>query len=425
MHDSLRQIDIELYRDHPQDEDSYYERHNSWFFSEGIYESLYGGISRTFERNKAKQFESYKTTANSFFLFIRENWDDQYLQTLDSPIISNSIRFLYEQSNELIESFQNMTCDVESIIGSYSILNYYSTAFSLACLHGKPYNLQRSLLQRALSVIDLDRFYQYSYLRELIFYFRNKDKINFRHWFKYLFRLPMYRYIIKSGLSQVIKEGALKAELAYYLFDEWKPKDVRRTLGIKSVNHPVDGETIDGEFELPLRTMGYLAESNNVLYIAFRGSKCFKNWITNFHQISIGPRIAYLCALGLLLELRMNSKPNKRIIVCGHSLGGGLSQFAVAAATAAGYKNIEAFGYNSAGLSDDTLNVIDHISSGIKKFSNIYHICHISDIVSRIGYLLGDCYLIGKRSQVLSHKLDTIISILGFSNRLVLISDII
>ncbi len=416
--------DIESYRriEGPHDENSYYETSDRPF---AIDDRLYEGISQILERNKNKHFESYKSIANDFLLFMRNNWEEQYLQQLDSPLISNSIRYLYNQFDVVVDAFQDMPCDVDSLIESYAILNYYSNAFSLACLYGKTYNLQRSLLKRALNVINYDPLDLYSFpLDLLIDVFKSKDKIRLRDLSRFLFILTSKRHVKKTKPSLDLSEGALKAELAYYLFEESKSKEIRRTIGIKSTSLSIYGETIDGDFELPLRTMGYLAESNNVRYLAFRGSKCFKNWITNLHQLLIGPKTAYMCSLGLLLEL-IDSDPEKQIIVCGHSLGGGLSQFAVAAATAAGYKNIKAYGYNSAGFSDETMDIINHISGKRIEFSNIFHICHISDVVSRIGYILGDCYLIGKRSQVLSHKLDTIISELDLTNRLVLVSKVI
>lgn len=407
---------------YPDDEvnGNYYEVINSEYT---LY-TLFRGIDETIKNDKEPLFESYKAIAFYLFSFMLNNWEDTYLESLENKELKDSILRLLVNSNELLESFNNMSFNTSNLFSSFTIINYFSMAFSLLCLNGKTYNLQRYLLNRAFSVISLDLIDNNTW--EIIDLFKKQDKHSFLKVLDHLF-IPhsSKRHVTKSAPSSILCEGVLKAELAYYLFDNWKSISIRRSVGIRSSKFSIGGEDIEGDFELPLQTMGYIAKSKNNYYIAFRGSKTFKNWITNLHQITIGPRIAYMCALGLLIEIRQQISNDQKIIVCGHSLGGGLSQFAVAAATAAGYNNIEAFGYNSAGLSKDTLDRISSISHGNIVYSNIAHICHKSDIVSRIGNQLGDCFLIGKYSKIFSHGIDTIISLLNFTNRLVLITDII
>ena len=128
--------------------------------------------------------------------------------------------------------------------------------------------------------------------------------------------------------------------------------------------------------------------------------------------------------MGLLLELRKHVSPNENIHVYGHSLGGGLSQFAVAAVTALGFKNVYGYCYNSAGLRKTSMSVIYSINPRFY-LKNISHLFHQSDYVHTKGYLLGRRYFIGPNYKILNllvvplwyfHRIETIISILGLKN---------
>ncbi len=92
----------------------------------------------------------------------------------------------------------------------------------------------------------------------------------------------------------------------------------------------------------------------------------------------------YIYAVGLVEHIR-NNTPDKNIVVCGHSLGGGLAQFA----TATQDDRVKAFCYNSAGLFNAS-------SEKIKKFgvnlNNIFHYRLEWDYVSCLGKLLGYVY---------------------------------
>lgn len=130
---------------------------------------------------------------------------------------------------------------------------------------------------------------------------------------------------------------------------------------------------------------------NSEIVIGFSGTKTFKNdksgcihnWIVNFSQIT-EISCSYIFAVGFV-NLIKNIIPNKNLVVCGHSLGGGLSQFA-----AAPHKGrIKAYCFNSAGL----VGAYKHIKK-FKPFQNIYHYRLKNDKVSRIGNLIGEVYTI-------------------------------
>lgn len=124
------------------------------------------------------------------------------------------------------------------------------------------------------------------------------------------------------------------------------------------------------------------------------------NLVTDAAQILFGPETTYLAAVGLLKEVTY-CYPKKDIHVVGHSLGGGLMQYAVAGV---GSKYVTGLGYNSAGLSSYSRKTLTagRIRQAEKR---IYHICADTDPVSPIGSQIGNVFHIdtGKRW---SHSID-------------------
>ena len=105
------------------------------------------------------------------------------------------------------------------------------------------------------------------------------------------------------------------------------------------------------------------------------------NMITDIAQYLVGSSLVYKMALGLLIEIR--SQIQNELLVVGHSLGGGLMQFAVAGLNEL---EIEGIGFNSAGLSDMTYNILHGKDGRISHFHLKY------DQVFHIGHQLGRCY---------------------------------
>ena len=136
---------------------------------------------------------------------------------------------------------------------------------------------------------------------------------------------------------------------------------------------------------------------------------------TNFKQYLGFLDVVYVTASGLLYQLwddklTKNGFQNAKIRVYGHSLGGGLMQFAVSAL----YKEKEmsrnevfGYGYNSAGLS--AKNVKRVFSAELK---NICHLHLKGDIVFKtpFAYQLGKSINVGELSMLplTAHSLDTI-----------------
>lgn len=123
------------------------------------------------------------------------------------------------------------------------------------------------------------------------------------------------------------------------------------------------------------------------------------NCITDIVQILYGPEECYLAAAGLLMDVLRTI--NGRILVVGHSLGGGLMQFACAAAD---NDRVEGVGFNSAGLSSYSRKALTKAKTTPAHF-RITHICAATDWVSSIGYQIGHtCYV--DTHHLLSHSQD-------------------
>ena len=180
-----------------------------------------------------------------------------------------------------------------------------------------------------------------------------------------------------------------------------------------------DNDTISGQFSLDRELEGFVAKESGVaessVVIAFKGTDLANghDWKTDYVQAMTCANDAYLEALGLLLYVREYVGCSRVIRVYGHSLGGGLMQFAVSAAPSG---KTYGYGYNSAGLSDGTIRLIPqpmHIDK-------IRHFRVRNDIVMASGEQLG---LISQYDQpvcnfVSAHLCSTLRNVLNVDNLL-------
>ena len=113
----------------------------------------------------------------------------------------------------------------------------------------------------------------------------------------------------------------------------------------------------------------------------------------------------YVYAVGLAQHIR-TCTPDKNIVICGHSLGGGLAQFA----TATQDYRVKAYCYNSAGLFNNTYKKI----KTHKNFNNVNHYRLEWDYVSCFGKLLNVVYTAkSTRIVCLNHGREAIKKSLG------------
>lgn len=142
---------------------------------------------------------------------------------------------------------------------------------------------------------------------------------------------------------------------------------------------------IDGEFKLQGEFKGFVGVKdvnthNQVIIIGFSGTECRINWGTDISQYFGNLPISYIEALGLVESVWRSTRNRKGYInpsikVYGHSLGGGLMQFAVSNCST---DRITGFGYNSAGISN--MNIINIINFDRK----IYHLHKPNDVVFKL-----------------------------------------
>ena len=144
-------------------------------------------------------------------------------------------------------------------------------------------------------------------------------------------------------------------------------------------------KTLSGRIELPhdLRIVLCVGFRNSII-VCIRGTISNRNWLTNLIQFCFCDDVVYHMALGFLLTL-IEQNPGRNIEVYGHSLGGGLTQFAVAGADDSRTTGI---GYNSAGLSRMTLSRLPVPVN----YLNLSHFHLRNDVVFNIGNHIGDVY---------------------------------
>ena len=109
-------------------------------------------------------------------------------------------------------------------------------------------------------------------------------------------------------------------------------------------------------------------------------------------------------AVGILNAV-MKTYKNEEIYVFGHSLGGGLTQYAC---TAMDSNHAIGYGYNSAGLSIFSLNTL---SRGAH--CDVEHICSQYDPVSQVGTLLGSVKYVNSVKGLAAHKLGQLNKVLN------------
>ncbi len=170
------------------------------------------------------------------------------------------------------------------------------------------------------------------------------------------------------------------------------------------------GVDINGRFQLQGDLNGFigsLRRKPSTIFIGFSGTVSARNWITDIRQYFGCLDPVYVQALGLVRAVWAGKRHKKGfkqspIVVCGHSLGGGLMQFAVASMNMDG---IIGFGYNSAGLSKRN---VERLPRELKA-PNIYHLYLPYDVVFRLpfAYQLGESVRMRKKvlNPFKAHKL--------------------
>ena len=147
--------------------------------------------------------------------------------------------------------------------------------------------------------------------------------------------------------------------------------------------------------------------NNTTLKISFSGTQNLVMILVDVSQIEdLSP--AYVFAVGFVDYIK-DKYPNKNIVLCGHSLGGGLCQFATAALH---NENVKAYCYNSAGL----VGAYSAIKRKCKKCNSpnkIYHYRLKGDLISCFGIQLGEIHIKRVKFSLYNHCCKAIRKSLG------------
>lgn len=142
--------------------------------------------------------------------------------------------------------------------------------------------------------------------------------------------------------------------------------------------HGIQGkQDADGFFHLQRNMNGYIAyteEDEPRIIYGLTGTRpsSLANWKTNIGQYFCGPNLPYLYAWGILDSILLGKSHREgfkasKVEVYGHSLGGGMMQFAVANHPS---DMVSGFGYNSAGLGWKTIESMQLRNVG--KITHLY-----------------------------------------------------
>ena len=198
-------------------------------------------------------------------------------------------------------------------------------------------------------------------------------------------------------------------------------KDVKDYKNLTKGNLPVDLHPLydeaNGILEGERGLRAWLGQNNSEIVISFAGTNDFHTVYADAEQL-FAPSGLYLNAAGLV-SMIYKTHPSKKIFVTGHSLGGGLTEFAVIANTKNmkdGDANLYGYGFNPAGLSFDSILHLTLIR--LAKAKSIIEIYLTSgDWVSLLGGKIGCLVTLPTVSGKSGHLMDDVIECMKEYNK--------
>lgn len=211
---------------------------------------------------------------------------------------------------------------------------------------------------------------------------------------------------VENANDALAIEDALSANLKYA--DLARRKHSKKGFPVETLDsykfhfNKYGAKDINGRFHLQRNMNGFVGSKRDeyhTIVIGFAGTEIDspKNWWSDYRQFTGHLDPVYVQAVGVLNAVWMGKRhkvgfQNAPIIVCGHSLGGGLMQYSVAYMDK---PDISGYGYNSAGLSRENVERLIPFDD-----SNIFHLYLPNDVV----FTISSCTQLGR-----SVKLDTIV----------------
>lgn len=295
------------------------------------------------------------------------------------------------------------------VIGYFRIIKLITVSIEY-CYSATPNELEREILEKANDylAIDVENWLGQA-VKNIIATF--DGSIDLKQLFIQQLKSsrPFLSAPIKGTLyDNILRELVPHADLAYRLFDGKKAIKGRKLRDVKGIILKFQSGDLLPMFELAKCLKGYIAcdrEGIPGVYVGFRGSVNFMNYVTDLHQLLYGPDITYFLAVGIVAKVYEDLKEhNCPIYVVGHSLGGGLAQYATAAID---NSVVGAVCYNSAGLSDQTLSTLNQ-----RKAVSTYKVIHMyvsPDLVFCFGNQLGNAYRYEvKKDPIRAHLMSSV-----------------
>lgn len=395
-----------------------------------LFTEIHSGIENELKQ-RLRNLESHREGRNSVHIEAIDLWDAlnacyyRYNIAAFSDFESSCIRCYQLQQRLLNANGQGLALlgfnvsDMPSInlsfsnplgaIGYFRIIKLITVSIE-CCYSATPNDLEREILEKANGYLSVDvENWLGQAVKNIVATFDGSTDL------KQLFiqQLKSSRPTLSTPIKGTLYDNILKglvphADLAYSLFEGKKVVKGKKLLDVKGVTLNFQCGDLPSVFELAKCLKGYVAcdkEGIPGVYIGFRGSVNFMNYVTDLHQLLFGPDISYFLAVGITAKVYEDLKEhNCPIYVVGHSLGGGLSQYATAAID---NPMVGAVCYNSAGLSDQTLGTLNQ-----RKALSAYKIIHMyvsPDLVFRFGNQLGSAYKYEvKKDPIRAHLMSSV-----------------
>lgn len=229
---------------------------------------------------------------------------------------------------------------------------------------------------------------------------------------------------LHTAFDNIERDGAALAEFPYTFNHKYNANPV--SISLLVLNKYADNRLLeayvykDGKLELndsdgmAVALFDYRYDKDKTAHcISFAGTRLkassirkakvmTQNVITNAYQFVCGASKVYYAAVGIMLAM-MKTYPGEKILVFGHSLGGGLMQFACSSVNS---PDVAGYGYNSAGLSWYNMRLIAQKLGGNNLKSDIEHICAQHDPISFWGHQIGDVKYIKSSNVLTAHCLE-------------------
>ena len=269
-----------------------------------------------------------------------------------------------------------------------SIMAYYSIVDNLMMIVGlyKKNDIEKELVKEANARLNYSFLYYFRVFLRLKAIIQAPKVKAILLLIEFVMKVVTNNVVTQATPSNDIIAGISFADMPYTLFDG--KKSPQKPTIIQPYYIHVKGVQIGGKITLSKAFCAYLAKHQNTIILGFKGTKetSIPNWVTNIQQIVFRADITYKMALGLLIKTIQSQKDLATPIhVYGHSLGGGLTQFAFVGANNPAVKG---YAYNSAGLSCETLRMLPLATNK----SNMKHLYQRMDTVFCIGNQWGYVY---------------------------------